>query len=337
MRTEAEQTAFLDKLDRFLAWFGSAMRGVPSDPVSLRDEMAAARPAPSAARTGKQAMTVQPIQDRDLPEIAAYWHRHLNPAIPTATWVAAFRRGWLPDPPNHGFKLLADGVLVGTLGAIYSRQRIDGQDLDFCNLTSLVVDEAHRARSMDLISACLSQKQFRFTNFTPTESVAKMLRLFRFRELRAGERVLAHAPLPPRLFGIAALERPARLAAALTGQDAKLWQDHREIPWLRSFAVGRGKAWCVVFWKPSNIKGLPAARILGVSDPQLFARWHRAIGGHLLLRHGVFGSRIDEHLLCKGDALGVYRPVKMPRLYRGPELADEKIGFLYSELAALPI
>ena len=79
----------------------------------------------------------------------------------------------------------------------------------------VVVDETYRARSMDLVSACLSQKQFRFTNFTPTPSVAKMLRLFRFQELRRGERLAMHSPVPAFALGLRAIERPEVLAAAL--------------------------------------------------------------------------------------------------------------------------
>lgn len=336
VRSETEQAGFLDRIDRFLAWFCTALHGVTEDPVTLRAEMQSARigrPTPKP----KHAMTVRPIETADLPQIAAYWHANLNPAIPEEAWISAFQHDWLPDPPNHGFKLLADGRLVGTLGAIYSRQSIDGVAMDFCNLTSLVVEDAHRARSMDLISACLSQKQFRFTNFTPTPSVAKMLRLFHFRELRSGERILLHSPVPAAMRGVKVAHRPQDLARVLSGEAAKLWRDHQSLQGLGCVAVGRGNEWCVVFWRPSVIRGLPGARILGFSDPALFVRWLRAIGGHLLLRHGIFGMRIEEHLLPDGTEIGIRRPVAMPRVYRGPDIADEHVSFLYSELVALAI
>ncbi len=337
VRDEAERTALLSRIDRFLGWFCTAAQGVPGDPLQLRADLDAARGVRPASPKAKPAMTVRPIETADLAQIAAYWHANLNPAIPPETWISAFTHGWLPDPPNHGFKLLADGQLVGTLGAIYSRQSIDGAAVDFCNLTSLVVDDAHRARSMDLISACLSQKQFRFTNFTPTPAVAKMLRLFHFRQLRSGERVLLHAPVPPLALGLKVISRRDDPARVLHGDTAKLWRDHRGLPWLRSFAVGRADSWCVVFWRPSVIKGLPGARILGFSDPALFVRWVRPIGGHLMLRHGIFGMRIEEHLLPEGAEIGIRRPVVMPRVYRGPAMPDEGVSFLYSELVALPI
>lgn len=334
VRTEADQAALLATLDRLLAWFTTEFNGTPTDPFVLRAEMSTAAGAPPAASPrAKPAMSVQPITDADLPEIAAYWHANLNADIPIPAWTGAFQHNWLPNPPNHGFKLLADGELVGTLGAIYSRQIIDGEAADFCNLTSLIVEHTHRARSMDLLSACLSQKQFRFTNFTPTPAVAKMLRLFRFRELPPNERVVFHAPIPAIAMGLRVMTAPGDLA----GEAGRLWRDHVGLPGLHSFAVGRGEDWCVVFWRPSVIKGLPSARIFGFSDPALFLRWRRAIGGHFLLRHGVCGMRIPEHLLPGNTTLGIQRPNPTPRLYRGPELPHEKVQFLYSELVALPL
>jgi len=209
--------------------------------------------------------------------------------------------------------------------------------VDFCNLTSLVVDEAHRARSMDLLSALLGQKGFSFTNFTPTESVAKMLGLFGFRTLRAGDRIVVNTPTPPALLGLRAAEGRGVLDAVLDGQAARLWRDHRDIPWLRSFAVGRGNDWCLVFWTPSHVKGLRAARIVGVSDTARYLDWNSAIGGHLMLRHGMLASRIEDFMLPENARLGISRPTGTPRLLRGEPADDTQVSFLYSELVALPL
>ena len=335
VRTEADRAAFLATLDRFLGWFVNEFNGMPNDPLSLRAEMsAAASHAPVKSVPGRGlAISVRPITAADLPRIAAYWHANLNAGIPAQVWSGAFLRDWLPNAPNHGFQLLADGKLVGTLGAIYARQTINGEPVDFCNLTSLFVEPAYRGRSMDLLSACLSQKGFRFTNFTPTPAVAKMLRLFRFRELPSGERVVFNLPRPAFVTGLRVMTSPD----GLSGEAGRVWRDHIGLPGLRIFAVGRGEDWCVVFWRPSVIKGLRGARVFGFSDLALFLRWRRAIGWHLLLRHGVCGMRIPSHLLPDDTTVGIQRPNPMPRLYCGPDLPHEQVTFLYSELVALPL
>ncbi len=289
-------------------------------------------------RAARAALRVSPIQDTDLPEVAAYWNRNLNPGIPCDVWIAAFRHDWMPDKPNNGFLLRSENRLVGVLGAIYSRQSIEGRAVDFCNLTSLVVDPAHRAHLMDLLSACLAQKNLCFTNFTPTPAVAKILRLLRFVELPAGEYIVPHLPVPAIAAGLTAIEGDGELGRRLTGDAARLWRAHRAIPWLNRFAVGDDKRWCLVFWKPTVIKGMPAAHLIGVSDTELLREWQQAIGGHLLLHHGVLASRIDAHLVPKANWPGISRPAVEPHLVRAsPALAPEDVSFLYSELAALPL
>ena len=309
--------------------------GAPGQPAQTNES----GPGPNKTRRPvRAALTVSPIRDADLPEVAGYWNRHLNPGIPCDIWIDAFRHPWMPDKPNNGFLLRAEGRLVGILGAIYSRQSIAGSALDFCNLTSLVVDPAHRAHLMDLLSACLSQKNLCFTNFTPTPAVAKILRLLRFTELPAGEYLVPHLPVPAIATGLTTIEADGDLERRLTGDAARLWRDHRAISWLNRFAVGDGSRWCLVFWKPTVIKGVPAAHLIGVSDTELLREWQQAIGGHLLLHHGVLASRIDAHLSPKANWPGISRPVAEPHLVRAtPALPPEQVSFLYSELAALPL
>ncbi len=286
----------------------------------------------------RAALSVSPIEDADLPEVAGYWNRNLNPGIPCDVWVNAFRHPWMPDKPNNGFLLRSGRRLVGVLGAIYSRQSIAGRAVDFCNLTSLVVDPTHRAHLMDLLSACLSQKNLCFTNYTPTPAVAKILRLLRFKELPAGEFIVPHLPVPAIATGLTAIEGDGELGRRLTGDAQRLWRDHRAIPWLNRFAVGDDRRWCLVFWKPTIIKGVPAAHLLGVSDSDLLHDWHQAIGGHLLLHHGALASRIDAHLAPNANWPGIERPATGPHLVRAlPDVSPQHVSFLYSELAALPL
>jgi hypothetical protein len=348
VRDEADRTELLSKLDRYLDCFRRELHGVPTDPLAElhamtmsgdgnRKAVAAAAPATVVGKRAPPTISLGPIRDDDLPEVAAYWHANLNPSIPPETWVAAFSHHWMPGKPNNGFMLRADGKLVGTLGAIYSEQLVGDERRNFCNLTSLVVDEGYRARSMDLLAACLRQKELCFTNFTPTAAVAKMLRLLRFTELGGDEYIVPHLPVPPAAMKLTVLTRQEELDRQLTGNAARLWRDHRGIPWLNRFAVGQADAWCLVFWKPSRVRGLPGANILGVSDAERFIAWNRAIGGHFLLRHGVFGSRVRAHMLPDAVPFAFRRPTTMPHLVRGELAPGSRTTLLYSELVALPI
>jgi hypothetical protein len=345
VRDETDRRFMLSAIGRYYDFFRRELGGSATDPLAVRQSMLAAPSPPEPVRsvtsplaTKQTRPVVSPIADADLPEVAAFWNRNLNPGIPCDVWIDAFRHPWRRDKPNNGFLLRAEGTLVGALGAIYSRQLVAGENRDFCNLTSLIVEPAYRARSMDLLSACLSQKNFCFTDFTPTPAVAKMLKLLHFTELPSGEYLVPHLPLPPSAGGLTAIESDEELDQRLTGDAARLWRDHRVIPWLNRFAIGHGKEWCLVFWKPAVIKALPAANLVAVSDPRLYESWHQAIGGYLLLHHGLVASRVDAHLPLHENWSAIRRPVAMPHMVRAvPDLPPGQVSFLYSELVALPL
>jgi hypothetical protein len=345
VRDESDRLTLLSRLDRYLDFFCRELGGAGTDPLAelqaLLPDDAAIEPAPLAPapppKPKAAVVALTPIGDADLPEIVEYWHHNLNRAILPATWTAAFSHPWMPHKPNNGFMLRADGRLVGTLGAIYSEQVVGEERRNFLNLTSLVVDEKYRARSMDLLAACLRQKDLCFTNFTPTPAVARMLRLLRFQELPSDEFIIPHVPMPPAAMKLRALTRAADLDGRLTGNAARLWRDHRDIPWLNRFAIGQGAEWCLVFWKPGKVRALPGAHILGVSDPERFIAWNRAIGGHFALRHGIFASRIRAHQLPDAVPFAFRRPATMPHLVRGDIISGSQTTLLYSELVALPI
>ena len=83
------------------------------------------------------------------------------------------------------------------------------------------------------------------------------------------------------------------------------------------------------------MRGWPGAVILGVSDTERYIAWNRSIGGHLLLRHGLFGSRLRAHLLPDAVPFAFRRPAPMPHFLRGTlPVREARTTLLYSELVA---
>src|SRR5947208_3591058 len=97
-------------------------------------------------------ISVLPITDEDLPATALFMYQHLNSNIPLATWVDAFSRSWAAVKPNNGFMLRDGDAMVGVLGAIYSDQEINGNIINFCNLTSLFIFPKYRGRTLALFA-----------------------------------------------------------------------------------------------------------------------------------------------------------------------------------------
>jgi hypothetical protein len=281
-------------------------------------------------------IAVLPISDIDLPAATLFMREHLNPAIPHETWMAAFRRGWLPDKPNNGFMLQDDGRIVGVLGAIYSEQLIGGVLELFCNITSIIVLPEYRGRTMDLFAHCLGQKVFNFTDLTASPAVEKMCRFFKFRTLQDGEYVFPNLPVPDALFGLEAVAAE-RAEAVLPPEVARIHRDHDGLPWVERLVIGRAGAYCLVIWRRSQVRRFSAANILYVSDERLFRVCYWGICGHLLLRKGLVASRIGRRFLSAPPPLSVNRASTQALLYRGKPIPDGQVASIYSELVALPL
>ena len=129
---------------------------------------------------------------------------------------------------------------------------------------------------------------------------------------------------------------PDRIAAALAPEDAKVLRDHRDLPWLRHAAIGRSGAFCHVVWKPDRLKRLPGARVLAISDPELFLRHRLAFGTHLL-RRGLLYTRVESRLLPRLPRGAKEMSGFRSKVFRSDTLTESDISNLYSEIVALDL
>ena len=280
--------------------------------------------------------SLHPIRDEDLPEFCTFLNQHLSAERSPEAWAQAFRQSWWPDKPNNGFLIRHEGRIVGGIGAIYSQRRIRGKVERFCNITSWCVLDEFRTQSGRLAMAVVSQPGFHFTDLTPTEVVSKTLQFFKFRPMDERHVVWPNLPWPlARLGGVRVVADPDRIGELLAPDDAKVFRDHRHLPWLSHLAVGRAGQWCHVVWQRTRLKGLTGAMILAFSDADLFLRYRWAVGSHLLLRHGLPYARVEARLLPRVPRLSLQLSGYRNKVFRSESLSEADISNLYSEIVAL--
>jgi hypothetical protein len=239
--------------------------------------------------------------------------------------------------PNNGFLVRDQGRVVGGIGAIYAERLIRGRPERFCNITSWCVLEAFRAQSMRLAMAVVSQPGFHFTDLTPTEVVSKTLQYLKFKPMNERHAVWPNFPWPlSRLGGTRVIADPDRIEKVLAEADAKVFRDHRHLPWLRHAAVGRPGAFCHVVWKPNRLKRVAGAMVLAFSDTELFLRCRLALGTHLL-RQGCLYTRVESRLLPRLPPLARELTGFRNKVFRSDTLAEGDISNLYSEIVALDL
>lgn len=282
---------------------------------------------------------LEPIRDEDLPAFCAFLHTHLNPTLSADVWADAFRQNWGVDKPNNGFLIRDDaGNIVGGIGAIYAAYPVRGKIEQFCNITSWMVLDAYRTQSMRLAMAVVSQPGFHFTDLSPTAVVEQSLKFLKFTPMNEARTLLFNLPAPhQRLMGVNIVNEPARLEIVLDAASAKVYRDHKQFPWLKFLAVGKGNDRSLVIYKPAALKKLPSADVIGFTNPDIFLRYLPVLGCHFLLT-GMATTRVESRLL-PGKPAWPHTELKgyRHRVFRSDRLGEADIQNLYSENVALDL
>ncbi|WP_167042596.1 hypothetical protein [Salinibacterium sp. ZJ454] len=284
-------------------------------------------------------VSVHPITDRDLPEVALFLGEHFPPATPADQWADAWRTTVnLPGStaPNHGFLLRAQGRVVGAYPAIYSTRVINGRLERFCNLAVWFTTPEYRSHSMRMVRAVLGQKDVTFTDLTPIDLVQKLNLRLGFTYLDTATAAVPNVPW----FWLARArvsDDPGVIASTLTGHVRTYFADHAECRWARHLVLVRGDQSCYVVWRRRRIKGLPLlASIQYISNPALFRGSFGSLARHLLLHHGTFATLVEDRLA--GGR--IWPSVKMPRpdrrMFKSTTVGPEDIDYLYSEITSAP-
>jgi hypothetical protein len=282
--------------------------------------------------------TVEPIGDEQLLDFCRFLNENLSHERSAEDWAEAFRQNWGVAKPNNGFMIRDDDRIVGGIGAIYAERLVQGKPEKFCNITSWCVLDQYRSQSMRLAIALTSQPGFHFTDLTPTEVVSKTLQFLKFKPMNERQAVFPNLPLPFSLLTrVRVIADADGIERVLSAQDREAYRDHRHLPWLEHLAVGRPGACCHVVYKRTQLKGVPGAFVLAVSDAQQFLKYRFALGSHLLLREGLLFTRIESRLLPRVPQPVIELSGYRNKVFRSDTLREADISNLYTEIVALDI
>jgi len=175
------------------------------------------------------SVELAPLGTGDFWDVGGFLHEHLNPRISAPSWAAAIVPTWAVDSPNHGFLLRHDGRIVGVQLAFYSRREIDGEEEDFCNLGAWCVLEPYRSHGLRMLRALLSQRQYGFTDLSPTGNLAAINQRLRFQSLDTTTAPVPNLPVTwPHASRVSC--DPAAVGAYLDGRRAADPADGRPGP-----------------------------------------------------------------------------------------------------------
>lgn len=284
----------------------------------------------------RERADVRPIANEDIQAVAGFLHDRLNPRVSRASWGALLAPPWSVTAPNHGFQLIAGGGIVGAYLAVYSERDVDGEQRRFCNLAAFCVLEEYRADGLRLIRAILAQRGYEFTDFSPSGNVVALNQRLGFAALNTATRLAPNLPRLPRR-ALTVSEDPRHIAGVLTGQDAQVYQDHRNAPAARHIVVTARGEYAYLVVRKDRRKRLPvfaSPLYVGGSRELLRSAWPQ-VASHLLLRHGALATLGERRVLGFVPGLGIDLGTPRAKMFRSQTLPAGAIDYLYSELALL--
>lgn len=87
------------------------------------------------------------------------------------------------DDNHYGYVIEHDGELLGFLGTIFSKRQLNGQEMNFCNFHSWIVDPTAKTGGMALLLKVLKLKGYILTNFTASKGPYKIFKSLKFKEI----------------------------------------------------------------------------------------------------------------------------------------------------------
>lgn len=282
------------------------------------------------------AVEVVPIADAEVPRAARFLAAHLTPPVPAAEWEAATQMRWAPDRPNNGFMLVDGDAVVGVQLAFYSQREIDGRPERFCNVAALCVLPEHRPHAFRLVRAVLSQREYHFTDLSPSGNVPALNARLGFEEIDTSGWIALNLPLPSLPGSRVVVTDRAAIARLLDGAQLQLHRDHADAPAARHLVLARGDDRCYVIFRRERRHRLRAfATILHVSDPALFRAMAVPLARHLLLRHGILGMIAERRVVRFRPPRAFVMRQPQRRMFRSSRLESAQVDYLYSELVCV--
>jgi hypothetical protein len=286
-------------------------------------------------------ITVQNATPAMFEDVHALLRRFHNHAMSKEDWRRMlFQYPWPAEDENRGHVLLDGARVVGFLGTLLSTREIDGRKERFCNLSSWIVLEAYRARSLSLLAPILRLEDHTIVCSTPSPTAHRLFVRTGHRTLE--DRVLLLPPLAtwPELSGLRRATMTtdeAEVRAALTGEARRCFDDHRGSLGA-SLLLQRDGQTC---WAKATLKrrsGFRFAFIQHLSNPRLF--WEclplAKVGFLKALRAPTLA--VDARFARGHDvSFSLSWRLATPRLYRPAreDIRPEHVDGLYSELMGL--
>ena len=247
-----------------------------------------------------------------------------------------FQDPWAGGEDYFGYVMQDGDEVVGFLGLLFTRQPINGPQERFCELHSWYVKEAYRKESLKLLLPALSMRKVTLLNYTPTPDVYEISKKFGFTDLETELLLIYPVGNPLAMRWRYRLETDAcAVQGWLNDRDKVIFHDHATLECRHLIVVDeRTQRSCYLIVKKMSRRWFePFARILYISDPQLFVESIDSWRLKLCLMLGV-QCLVANAAEFNGASISLSRRIKraVPSLIKtkSEQLTPESVKPVYS-------
>ncbi|HEX8286352.1 MAG TPA: hypothetical protein VF556_00030 [Pyrinomonadaceae bacterium] len=253
-------------------------------------------------------------------------------------WHKLFVHYWESPEEFFGYMLLKDGEVKGFLGLIFSNRIIKDKNYKFCNHTSWVVDEDCRHQSLFLLLEALKLKDYIFTCFTASTTVATIFKRFGYNEFAVNQQVLLPMPDFRLIKGDYSCEFDLKKIRNLLSKNERiLFDDHQNLG-CKHIVLKTNSGYSYLILKKTIRRNLPFLKVHYLSNAEHFVEAVERFILKICLRTKTLGLMVDDRYL--GD-YRLRRSINYPHQRKAyfksnsDELNENQIDTLYSELVVL--
>jgi len=247
-----------------------------------------------------------------------------------------FQDPWSGGEDYFGYVMQDGDEVVGFLGLLFTQQPVNGPDERFCELHSWYVKEDYRKESLKLLLPALSMRKVTLLNYTPTPDVYEISKKFGFTDLETDLLLIYPVGNPLNIRWRYRLETDmCAVQGWLSDKDKVVFHDHSTLECRHLMVIDEasGRACYLIVKKMSRRWFEPFARILYISDPELFARSVDSWRLKLCLMLGI-QCLVTNATELSDFHVSLSRQIKrdVPSLIKtkSPSLRPEKIKPVYS-------
>jgi hypothetical protein len=264
-----------------------------------------------------------------------------NSKLTKDNWSQLFKSHWNFDEGDedyYGYIMLENDQPIGFMSTIFSLRQINNNHHKFCNLSSWIVKEGYRNRSLYLVQPLLQLKDYTITLFTPSKTAQNIFKKLGYKELDSAERIILAIPQVSSFFKNETqitIDRGA-IKELLSENELKIFQDHAGFKCVHVMITSDTGNLYIIMRRVIR-KHLPFAHIHYVSNFENFFQNLKTIRSSLALKLKVVGFIIDERYVH--DRNITFSIIRYPRitLYKSPVLGPKEIDSLYSEYFLLDL